>query len=317
MQQTVLNSVTCNASTDCWAVGNYVSSTSTFETLIEHYDGAAWTIVSSPNPSGSRGSLLNGVTCVSSNDCWAVGYYYTGNVYQTLIERNTGNGWIIVASPNTSDTQTNILQAVTCTSEANCWAVGYYVTDGNLDQTLIEHYSVAPVQLMAAVSRKTHGSTGIFDVDLTNGSGIECRSGGTNGAYTVVFTFANPLANVAGASVTGGSGSVATANIDNNDTHNYIVNLTGVTNAQRITVSLSNVTDTAGDFSNALSASMGVLIGDVNSSGRVDAADVSLVRQQSLQPVSSSNFRADINASGRIDAADVSIARQQTLTSLP
>jgi hypothetical protein len=62
---------------------------------------------------------------------------------------------------------------------------------------------------------------------------------------------------------------------------------------------------------------MGVLLGDVNASGRVDAADVSLVRQQTLQPITSSNFREDINASGRIDAADVSIVRQQTLTSIP
>jgi hypothetical protein len=62
---------------------------------------------------------------------------------------------------------------------------------------------------------------------------------------------------------------------------------------------------------------MGVLLGDVNASRRVDAADVSLVRQQTLQTVTTSNFREDINASGRIDAADVSIARQQTLTSLP
>jgi hypothetical protein len=39
--------------------------------------------------------------------------------------------------------------------------------------------------------------------------------------------------------------------------------------------------------------------------------------QQTLQPVTATNFRNDLNASGRIDAADVSIARQQTLTSLP
>jgi hypothetical protein len=62
---------------------------------------------------------------------------------------------------------------------------------------------------------------------------------------------------------------------------------------------------------------MGVLLGDVNGSGRVDAADVSLVRQQTLQPITFSNFREDVNASGRIDAADVSVVRQQTLTSLP
>jgi hypothetical protein len=69
------------------------------------------------------------------------------------------------------------------------------------------------------------------------------------------------------------------------------------------------------------SSAQWVLLGDVNASGRIDAADVSSVRQQTLQTVNdnpgSSNFRNDINTSGRIDAADVSIARQQTLTPLP
>jgi hypothetical protein len=176
-----------------------------------------------------------------------------------------------------------------------------------------------PVQLVSVVSRKIHGTAGTFDVDLplTGNPGIECRSGGASGDYTLVFTFANILSGVGGASVSSGTGSVASSNIDSSDAHNCIVNLTGVTNAQIVTVSLSNVTDSAGDSSPAVAGSMGVLIGDLNASRRVDAADVSLVRQQTLQNVDGSNFREDINASGRIDAADVSIARQQTLTSLP
>jgi uncharacterized repeat protein (TIGR03803 family) len=182
---------------------------------------------------------------------------------------------------------------------------------------LVFRITPAPVQLNKVVSRMIHDSTGTFDIDLTTGNGIECRSGSSNGSYTLVFTFANPVANVGSASVTGGIGSVAATNIDSNDAHNYVVNLTGVTNAQRLTITLTNLTDSAGDFSQVVTATMGVLIGDVNASSRVDAADVSSVRQQTLQPVDGSNFRNDINASGRIDAADVSIARQQTLTSLP
>jgi hypothetical protein len=170
-----------------------------------------------------------------------------------------------------------------------------------------------PVQLTGVVSRKVHGSTGTFDVDLpfTGNPGIECRSGGANGDYTLVFTFAKTLTNVGGARVTSGTGLVSSSNIDSDDAHNCIVNLTGVANAQHITVTLSSVTDSAGNFSSSVIGTIGVLIGDVNASGRVDAADASLVRQQTLQPITSSN------ASGRIDAADVSIARQQTLTSLP
>lgn len=62
---------------------------------------------------------------------------------------------------------------------------------------------------------------------------------------------------------------------------------------------------------------MGVLLGDANGSSRVDSGDVSLVRQQTLQPITGSNFKEDINLSNRIDSGDVSIVRQQTLTSLP
>jgi sugar lactone lactonase YvrE len=195
-----------------------------------------------------------------------------------------------------------------------------FIADGTYpygNNRIREVFLVPPAQLNSVVSRKTHGSAGTFDVDLTNGAGIECRSGGAGGGYTLVFTFANPLIKVGSAAVTSGTGSVVSSNIDPADAHNYIVSLAGVSNAQTITVSLTNLTDSAGDFSSVISAAMGVLLGDVNASRRVDAADVSSVRQQTLQPVTASNFRNDINASGRIDAADVSIARQQTLTSLP
>jgi hypothetical protein len=176
-----------------------------------------------------------------------------------------------------------------------------------------------PVQLVSVASRKVHGSAGAFDIGLsqTGPFSIECRSGGTNGEYMLVFTFTNPLIGVGGASVTSGTGTVSSSAINSADSHQYIVNLTGVANAQVITVSLSNVNDSAGNSSNVLSASMGVLLGDVNASGRVDAADVSLVRQRTLQAITTSNFREDVDVSGRIDAADVSTARQQTLTSLP
>jgi len=176
-----------------------------------------------------------------------------------------------------------------------------------------------PVQLNAVVSRKVHDSAGTFDVDLplTGPHGIECRSGGNNGNHTLVFTFANTLTGVGGASVTSGTGTVGSRNIDSNDAHSYIVNLTGVTNAQYVSVTLANVIDSQGNGSNAISATMGVLLGDVNASGRVDSTDVFQVRQQTLQNANSSNFRMDVDLSGRIDSTDVFITRQQTLTGLP
>lgn len=162
-----------------------------------------------------------------------------------------------------------------------------------------------------AVSRKIHGSVGTFDIDLplTGNAGIECRSGGANGDHQIVVNFCNL---VSLGSVTAASGSVSSSSTSGNQ---VTVNLTGMSNAQCTSVTFHGVNDgvTIGD----VDVPICFLLGDVNSSRRVDAADVSSVRQQTLQTLTTSNFRNDLNTSGRIDAADVSIARQQTLTSLP
>ena len=100
-QENYLADVTCASASDCWAVGRYWNG-SVYQTLIERWDGTSWAIVASPNSSVTRGNWLYGVTCVSSSDCWAVGYYITDSAIQTLIERWDGTSWAIVISPNVS-----------------------------------------------------------------------------------------------------------------------------------------------------------------------------------------------------------------------
>jgi hypothetical protein len=89
------------------------------------------------------------------------------------------------------------------------------------------------------VSRKTHGGAGTFDINLplTGSVGVECRSGGATNDYQMVISFATPVT-VGGASVTSGTGSVSSFSVSGSQ---VTVNLAGVTNAQRITVTLSNV----------------------------------------------------------------------------
>jgi PKD repeat protein len=204
------------------------------------------------------------------------------------------------------------------------YVVRLVVTDSRGNQSSNTATFIVSVEppLTAVVSRLTHGSIASpFDINLplSGTAGIECRSSSLLGAgnYSMVFTFANDLTNGAGSSanVTSGSGSVSSTAFGPSS-NQYTVNLTGVSNAQFITVTVAGLNDVAGASFGA-SQQMGVLLGDVNGSRRVDAADVSSARQQTLQPVTDSNFRNDVNTSGRIDAADVSVTRQQTLTSLP
>jgi dockerin type I repeat protein/beta-propeller repeat-containing protein len=177
----------------------------------------------------------------------------------------------------------------------------------------------SPVQLVGAISRQVHGLAGTFDVDLplSGSPGIECRSGGATGDYTLVFTFADQLSSVGVANVTAGTGSVSNSNIDDNDAHNYIVNLTGITNAQIITVSLANLTDAAGNFSSSISMQLGVLVGDVDGNGGVSGSDVNSCKAQVGAELTTNNFRADVNADGNVTGSDVNTIKTQVGALLP
>ena len=124
--------------TDVWAVGQYHSG-STAETLIEHFNGTAWTEVASPSP-GTSANVLNAVALDGAGGADAVGYTSTGTVDQTLIEHYDGTAWSIVASPDTSTTLSNQLAGVAATSATDIWAVGT-ASGGTgttpVDQTLI------------------------------------------------------------------------------------------------------------------------------------------------------------------------------------
>jgi hypothetical protein len=318
-QNNLLKGISCASAANCWAVGSYDGDAAT-QTLIEHWDGTAWTIVASPNTDTTQSNFLSGVTCTSSSACWAAGDHYApnglGQVDRTLVENWDGSSWTIVTTPNTSDSEGNFLYKVTCPSAGDCWAIGSYLNSANKVQTLGLHYvALAPIPT-SAVSRKIHGSAGTFDVDLplVGDPGIECRSG--DGTHQVVITF--PVAvTVTDASVTPGPGG--TASIVLAPGHlpptEVVATLSNVSNAQTLTINLLGVSD--GTASGDVHIPMGVLLGDADASKRTDAGDVTAVRNRTVSIPDQQTFRYDVNASGRIDAGDVTVTRNASVTVLP
>jgi glucose/arabinose dehydrogenase len=174
-------------------------------------------------------------------------------------------------------------------------------------------YKLSPM-LVSAASRKTHAGVP-FDINLplSGTRGVECRTG----AYTMVFKFAVPLTSIGGRSVTAGTGIISSAAINPADLHEYVVNLSGVTNAQYLTVTLTTVNDVAGNTSPSLSATMGVLLGDTTGNGLVNSSDISDVQGHSGEALTQNNFKTDLTLNGAINSADISFVQVQSGNGLP
>src|SRR5260370_41092160 len=85
---------------------------------------------------------------------------------------------------------------MTLQAQANSVAPDPFVGIGGVFFNLIDvaqGYTFDPI-LIGAVSRKNHGSAGPFDIDLLPPApGIECRSGGFNGAFQIAGAFAGSV----------------------------------------------------------------------------------------------------------------------------
>src|SRR5262245_19547192 len=68
-----LNGVTAQSPCNVWAVGFYGDVVDgPVLSLAEHWNGTAWTLVTTPSPDTDR-NFLSGVAGASSRDIWAVG----------------------------------------------------------------------------------------------------------------------------------------------------------------------------------------------------------------------------------------------------
>ena len=93
-------------------------------TLAEIWNGRSWTMQATPNPQAAY-SQLNGISCVTSTNCIAVGSSTTNlGATTTLAEAWNGTTWSIVATPNPAGATSSQLNGVACASSQTCIAVG-------------------------------------------------------------------------------------------------------------------------------------------------------------------------------------------------
>jgi photosystem II stability/assembly factor-like uncharacterized protein len=193
----ILEAVAAVSATDVWAVGGGQLGGS--KTLIEHWDGAHWSVVTSPNP-GSNYEDLFGVTAVSASDVWAVGHDgNAGGVAQTLTEHWNGSRWSVVTSPNPGSGG-NTLFGVAAISASDVWAVG--ITTSTSQQPLIEHWngsrwSVVTSPSLPALNNALYSVAAVSESDVWAVGSSSTTVGQTliehwNGSHWSVVTSPSP-----------------------------------------------------------------------------------------------------------------------------
>jgi len=139
-------------------------------------DPPSWQLVPSPNPSGTQYAQLTSVSCVSSSDCTAVGYWENAGVQQPLIETWDGSSWQLASAPNPSGSYDATLTSVSCSGPSACTAVGSWLdapSPSDSYQPLIETWDGTSWQIVSAPLPTSPGTTG---VEWSNLQSVSCPS---------------------------------------------------------------------------------------------------------------------------------------------
>lgn len=157
---------------------------------------------------------------------------------------------------------------------------------------------IGPLTLTNAVSRKTHGSSGVYDLRLPFDKKViyagESRMGNI---LELLLKFDAPLSEDS-VRIETAPGTIEGSPVINDD--GVTVRIKNIPEASSFTLLLA---DQAG-FSSILEISL--LPGDVNGDCVVNLVDLSMIRANLFQPLTENNFRFDMNADGVINIVDLS-----------
>jgi hypothetical protein len=164
-----IKSVSCPSSTMCMAVGK----TSGNHSVIENWDGTAWSLVQSPD------GEIKSVSCASTTACVAVGV--AAEKAQSWMIFELGGGWLVaeVAPPMSLFGTEGALNGVYCGPSA-CTAVGYSKVLGNSYSPLIDRWNGSSWSQQTAASPLLTGGPNVL-LSVSCGSESSCTAVGEAG----------------------------------------------------------------------------------------------------------------------------------------
>ncbi|HOW71167.1 MAG TPA: dockerin type I repeat-containing protein [Phycisphaerae bacterium] len=168
-----------------------------------------------------------------------------------------------------------------------------------------------PPAIVSAVSRKSHGNAGDFDIPVgLDTTGTECRAGGVSRLIVLfdkdIQITGNPLLGSVVVTTEQGT-AIAPTGLSAQESV-LDIELPKTPSACELTVQFPGISSSEGVTCTA-ALLIPVLTGDVNQDTRVNVLDMAAIRIGLGQPVTAATFRADLNVDGRINVQDLAIAR--------
>jgi hypothetical protein len=190
---TFLNGVSCSSSTACVAVGEsetgraFSHAYDTYRSLAERWNGRSWSIESTPRPQLANEAFLDGVSCVTTSACTAVGSDLlnpSGTDVGLLAESWSAMKWSIQTAPEPANPNSTLqFGAISCTSVAHCMAVGggtpggYTYPGGDSAGVVAEQESGAGWVMLSMPTPPGVHYNGLFGLGAADGlDAVSCTS---------------------------------------------------------------------------------------------------------------------------------------------
>lgn len=162
--------VSCTSARACTAVGNSTNA-GVDKTLVERWNGKAWSIKHTPNPTGSTLSHLDAVSCTSRRACEAGGVWRNGSaVWATLAERWNGKKWSIQHTLDPAGAIFSEFKGVSCAAQNACIAAGDSETKNNHSSTLAERWNGKKWTLQHTLDPTTDPNHFLYGVSCASAS---------------------------------------------------------------------------------------------------------------------------------------------------
>ena len=139
-----LGAIAGSSPSDVWAVGNYLpdqakSNQDATLTFAEHWNGAAWTVVRTPNTGPNFNSFYG--LAARDGDAWAVGMHLNSAFQdRALVEVWSGGKWHIASVPQPGSVR-DMLFGASALAKNDVWVVGDQEGANGVFETLAEHWN--------------------------------------------------------------------------------------------------------------------------------------------------------------------------------